>query len=122
MLAANVKGVAACHESSSTRSTLRLDVILLKDDPSLSQVVQVGGDDGGIVPGDIVIAKVICYYQDYVGLALSFLGHCEGKEEDQYKVEGMTHHRRLRTVLHHSSLLTVPFSSFPLSCVKSVLL
>ena len=27
-----------------------------------------GGDDGGVVPGDIIVPKVIGYYQDYVGL------------------------------------------------------
>ena len=57
-----------CHESSSTRSTLGLNIMLLKDDPRLGQLLQVGGDDCGVVPGDIIIAKVICYNQDYVGL------------------------------------------------------
>ena len=46
----------------------RLNIILLKDDPSLGQVLQVGGDDGGVVPGDIIVPKVIGYYQDYVGV------------------------------------------------------
>ena len=64
-----------CHESSSTRSTLRLDIILLKDDPSLGQVMQVGGEDGRVVPGDIIVAKVICYYYHYVGLAVSLSWH-----------------------------------------------
>ena len=57
-----------CHKSCSTRGTLSLDIILLKDDPSLGQLLQVGGDDGWVVPGDIFVAKIICHYQDYVGL------------------------------------------------------
>ena len=64
-----------CHKSCSARRALSLDIILLKDDPSLGQVLQVGGDDGGVVPGDIIVPKVIGYYQDYVGLRFSFLGH-----------------------------------------------
>ena len=27
-----------------------------------------GGDDGGVVPGDIIVPKVISFYQDYVRL------------------------------------------------------
>ena len=63
-----------CHESCSAGRALRLDIILLKDDSSLGQVLQVGGDDSGVVPGDIIVPKVICHYQDYVGLSSGFLG------------------------------------------------
>ena len=81
MLPPSVEWVAACHKSCSTRSTFWLDIILLKDDPSLGQVLQVGGDDGGIVPGDIIVAKVICYYQDYVRLLQGFFGNYYGDQE-----------------------------------------
>ena len=75
MLPPSVEWVAACHKSCSTRSTFWLDIILLKDDPSLGQVLQVGGDDGGVVPGDIIVPKVICYNQVYVGLRFGLLGN-----------------------------------------------
>jgi hypothetical protein len=63
-----------CDKSCSAGKSLRLNIILLKDEPSLGQVLQVGGDDGGVVPGDIIVAKVICYYQDYVRLMSGLLG------------------------------------------------
>ena len=81
-----------CHKSCSAGRALRLDIILLKDDPSLGQVLQVGGDDGGVVPGDIIVAKVICYYQDYVRLMSGLLGLAWGKnKEEEEKVEVCLH-------------------------------
>ena len=74
---------------------LLLRIILLKDDPSLGQVMQVGGEDGGVVPGDIIVAKVICQNQDYVWLAGSLSGHGGGQqqqEEHQFWEKGQNHH------------------------------
>ena len=48
----NILPEITCHESCSAERALMLDIFLLKDDHSLGQVLQVGRDDGGVVPGD----------------------------------------------------------------------
>ena len=50
--------------------TLWLDIVLLQDEAGLGEVVEVGGLNGGVVPGNIVIAQVVCQDQKDVGAAL----------------------------------------------------
>ena len=42
-----------------------------------------GGDDGGVVPGDIIVAEVVSYYQDYVRLVSGLLGFACGEEKEE---------------------------------------
>ena len=61
----------ACHsppgeEGRPAGGALGLDVVLLEDDALVSQVLQVGGDDGGVVPGHVIVAQVICQDEDNV--------------------------------------------------------
>ena len=53
-----------CHSPSSQErgsagGTLGLDVILLEDHALVCEVVQVGGDDGGVMPGHVIVTQVI---------------------------------------------------------------
>ena len=45
---------------------LGLDVVLLEDDALVGEVVEVRGDDGGVVPGHVVVAQVIRQDEHYV--------------------------------------------------------
>ena len=48
--------------------TKRENVALLHDDALPGQPLQVGGDYGGVVPGHIVVPKIISKDKDDVGL------------------------------------------------------
>jgi len=70
MLTANMERVAACHECGPTWGTLRLDVILLQDDPLLCKVGQRWGLHGWVVPRDIVEPEIVCKYEHDMGLSV----------------------------------------------------
>ena len=53
-----------CHspssqEGGSAGGALGLDVILLEDHTLVCEVMQVGGDDGGVMPGHVIVTQVI---------------------------------------------------------------
>lgn len=66
MLSANVIWIPPGEEGGPAGGALGLDVVLLEDDALVSQVLQVGGDDGGVVPGHVIVAQVICQDEDNV--------------------------------------------------------
>ena len=74
MLSANVIGISASQQSCSTGGTFWLDIVLLQYDSSRGQLGEMGGNDGGVVPGDIVEAKVICQNKHNIGLFGDFAG------------------------------------------------
>ena len=55
------------QEGGSAGGALGLDVILLKNHALVSEVMKVGGDDGGVMPGHIIVAQVIRQDENYVG-------------------------------------------------------
>ena len=54
VLPAQSVGVLARHEGGPGRRAGGLDVVLVQQDPLLSQLLQAGAVDVGVVPGDIV--------------------------------------------------------------------
>jgi len=70
MLTASVERVAACHKSSSARGTLWLSIVLFQDDPVLCKASNVCGLDGWVMPRHIVEAKIVCEYENDVGLSV----------------------------------------------------
>lgn len=67
MLSANVIWIPSSQEGGSAGGALGLDVILLKDHALVCEVMKVGGDDGGVMPGHIIVAQVIRQDENYVG-------------------------------------------------------
>ena len=60
------------------------------------RVVQMWGEEGRVVPGDIIVPKVICYYQDYVGFVSSSSRNAGSKEQK--------HEREIFQVCHNNQM------------------
>ena len=58
--------ILARQQSTSGGCTECLTVMLLQDDSRTGQLLQVGRLDMGIVPGDVVVAKIVCQKQDNI--------------------------------------------------------
>ena len=69
VLTAGVYRVPPRHQGRPGGGADRLDIALLQDHSATRQTSQVGGKDVGVVPGDVIEAKVVRHYQYYVGLA-----------------------------------------------------
>ena len=62
---------------------LGLDVVLLEDDALVGEVVEVRGDDGGVVPGHVIVAQVIGQDEHYVRRTSE---KCQHNEKEGWKV------------------------------------
>ena len=71
------------EEGGSAGGALGLDVILLEDDALVREVVQVRGDDGGVVPGHVIVAQVIGQDEHYVRRTSE---KCQHNEKEGWKV------------------------------------
>ena len=75
-----------CHspssqEGGSAGGALGLDVILLEDHALVCEVVQVGGDDGGVMPGHVIVTQVI--RQDENNVRTTFCCRSVGEDKHQ---------------------------------------
>ena len=80
---ANVDGISASKKSSSAGATRGLRVVRLQPDARPGQPVQGGHDDGGVVPGHVVVAEVIRYHDHNVGRRRG-RDCCTGDQENYY--------------------------------------
>ena len=81
--------VSAGHQGRPGGGADGLDVALLEDDPGRGQPPQGGGQDVGVVPGHVIVAQVIRYYQDDVGtLSISLFITINLKTSNQERGKG----------------------------------
>jgi len=99
-------GVSSRHQGTPTGGTDGVDIVILQDDPTVGQRVDVGGRDlVGAVEADIVPSEIVSHYQDDVrrfSVDRIYVVERQNKEKDGKtyfkapKVQRLITHARLR--------------------------